>query len=308
MSTAVTEVTATGRSAQTRGFAIVAGTYVIWGAIGALVDWATAPESLLLVLRFGTASVILTLIFARRKTFAEYRLPGVAWRMLLMGIFDSGALICFFIALRELGVAAGMFLFFTGPVFVALLAPRLTRQPTDKIVWPSLALALAGLGAILVPGLSGTAVHFSALGVGFGVAGAVVWAFFMMTMKSLTQDVSSNALVLGECWMDCIFMVPLALWQTIGSGYSLTSHDVISGVVLGVVCTALAYWMFVVGLRHIRVQHASILAYLEPVTAPLYALVLLGERPARWTLAGGALILVAGVLVVWFGKPEEVPA
>jgi drug/metabolite transporter (DMT)-like permease len=272
------------------------------------VDWATAPESLLLVLRFGTASLVLTLVFARPRTLREYRRPGVAWRMLLMGIFDSGALICFFIALRELGVAAGMFLFFTGPVFVALLAPRLAKQPTDKIVWPSLTLALAGLGAILVPGLTGTAVHFSALGVGFGVAGAVVWAFFMMVMKSLTRDVSSDAIVLGECWMDCLFMVPLALWQTIGSGYSLTSHDVISGVVLGVMCTALAYWMFVVGLRHIRVQHASILAYLEPVTAPLYALVLLGERPASWTLAGGALILVAGVLVVWFGKPEEVPA
>lgn len=305
MNTAATDAGVTGRSAQARGFAIIAGCYVIWGAIGALVDWATAPESLLLVLRFGTASLVLTLVFARARTFREYRRPGVARRMLLMGIFDSGALICFFIALRELGVAAGMFLFFTGPVFVALLAPRLAKQPTDKIVWPSLTLALAGLGAILVPGLTGTAVHFSALGVGFGVAGAVIWAFFMMVMKSLTRDVGSEAIVLGECWMDCLFMVPLALWQTIGSGYSLTSHDVISGVVLGVVCTALAYWMFVVGLRHIRVQHASILAYLEPVTAPLYALVLLGERPASWTLGGGALILVAGVLVVWFGKPEE---
>ena len=308
MNTTLAEAASARSAAQVRGYALVAGSYVIFGAIGALVNFATAPESLLLVLRFGTASVILTLFFARRETFAEYRRPGVAWRMLLMGILDTGALICLFVALREIGVAAGMFLFFTGPVCVALLAPRLADQPTDRVVWPSLGLALAGLAAILMPGLTGSATHFSALGVGFGVAGAVIWAFFMMVMKSLTRAVGSKAIVLGECWMDCLFMLPLALWQTLGSGYSLTAHDVISGVILGVVCTALAYWMFVVGLRHIRVQHASILGYLEPVTAPLYALVLLGERPAVWTLGGGALILVAGVLVVSFGRPEGTPA
>ena len=308
MNTTLAETASARSAAQVRGYALVAGSYVIFGAIGALVNFATAPESLLLVLRFGTASVILTLFFARRETFAEYRRPGVAWRMLLMGILDTGALICLFVALREIGVAAGMFLFFTGPVCVALLAPRLADQPTDRVVWPSLGLALAGLAAILMPGLTGSATHFSALGVGFGVAGAVIWAFFMMVMKSLTRTVGSKAIVLGECWMDCLFMLPLALWQTLGSGYSLTAHDVISGVILGVVCTALAYWMFVVGLRHIRVQHASILGYLEPVTAPLYALVLLGERPAVWTLGGGALILVAGVLVVSFGRPEGTPA
>ncbi|HRT53315.1 MAG TPA: hypothetical protein P5291_04500, partial [Flavobacteriales bacterium] len=70
-------------------------------------------------------------------------------------VLDSGALICFFIALREAGVAAGMFLFFTGPVFVAVLAPRVTGQRTDRVVWPSLGLALAGLAAILMPAITG---------------------------------------------------------------------------------------------------------------------------------------------------------
>jgi drug/metabolite transporter (DMT)-like permease len=292
-------------ASQGRGLALVAACYVIWGSIGALVYWATAPESLLLVLRFGIASLVLTALLARRKTFAEYRRPGMAKRILLMGVLDSGALICFFVALREAGVAAGMFLFFTGPVFVAVLAPRLTRQPTDRVVWPALCLAMAGLGAILMPGITGGALHFSLLGAAFGVAGAVIWAFFMMVMKSLTRTTSSGALVLAECWLDCLFMVPLAVWQTVGSGYSLTANDWISGALLGVVNTALVYWLFLVGMRQIRVQHASILGYLEPVTAPLWALLLLGEVPSVWTLAGGALIVVAGVLVVWFGRPEE---
>ncbi len=39
--------------------------------------------------------------------------------------------------------------------------------------------------------------------------------------------------------------------------------------------------MYVEGLSRIRVEHASILGYLEPVSAPLYALLLLGEATTR---------------------------
>ncbi len=54
-----------------------------------------------------------------------------------------------------------------------------------------------------------------------------------------------------------------------------------------------------------RVQHAGVLGYLEPVSAPVYALLLLGQGIAAWTIAGGALICVAGALVVMFGEREE---
>ena len=55
----------------------------------------------------------------------------------------------------------------------------------------------------------------------------------------------------------------------------------------------------------IKVQHSSILGYLEPVSAPLYALVLLGQGISVWTAIGGALIVVAGLLVVLLGEHEE---
>ena len=53
-----------------------------------------------------------------------------------------------------------------------------------------------------------------------------------------------------------------------------------------------------------RVEHVSILGYVEPVAAPVYALVLLGQQPGVWTIAGGALVLAAGLLVVVFGRAE----
>ena len=226
---------------------------------------------MLLGLRFGIAALALSAVYARPRTVAAWRQPGVPGRLLLMGALDAASQLCFFIALRETGVAVGMFLFYSGPMFVALLAPRFSRQTTDRAVWPSLTLALVGLATILAPGLIGEGAHLSPLGVAAGVASAVLWALFMLVMKSLTRHLESGPIVLAECILDTAFLLPLALWQTLGTGHTITAHDLLSGVLLGVVCTAVTYLMFVEGLGRIRVQHASILGYLEPVSAPTVA-------------------------------------
>ena len=63
----------------------------------------------------------------------------------------------------------------------------------------------------------------------------------------------------------------------VGAGYRMTTRDRVAGLILGVVCTALAYLMWTYGIGMIKVQHSSILGYLEPVSAPIYALLLLGR-------------------------------
>ena len=53
-----------------------------------------------------------------------------------------------------------------------------------------------------------------------------------------------------------------------------------------------------------RVEHVTILGYIEPVAGPLYAVFLVGQLPTVWTVIGGALILGAGLLIVVFGRGE----
>ncbi len=56
----------------------------------------------------------------------------------------------------------------------------------------------------------------------------------------------------------------------------------------------LAYMMWTAGMGRIKVQHSSILGYLEPLSGPIYAYVLLGQAIGVWTVLGGALIAGAG--------------
>jgi drug/metabolite transporter (DMT)-like permease len=292
-------------SRAARGYLLVAGSFLIMGLIGVLVDWATAPESALLVLRFATAGLVLGVVFARRRPLAGAAARSVWPRLLLMAAIDALALLLFFVAIRGTSVATGMFLQFLAPVWVALIAPRILHARTEAIVYPALAIALAGLAVILAPSLLGEGVELSTWGVTAGLLSGLGYAAFQLVVKDLTKRVSAVTIVFTEAWLDALILLPLALWQTIGAGYQLTTRDLVAGVVLGVVCTALAYTMWTSGMGLIKVQHSSILGYLEPVVAPLYALLLLGQGISVWTVTGGALIVIAGLLVVLLGEHEE---
>jgi len=292
-------------SRAARGYLLVAGSFLIMGLIGALVEWATAPESALLVLRFATAGIVLGVIFARRRPLAGAADRSVWPRLLLMAAIDSVTLLLFFVAIRDTSVAIGMFLQFLAPVWVALIAPRVFRARTEPIVYPALAVALAGLAVILMPSLLGEGIELSAWGVAAGLLAGVGYAAFQLVVKDLTKRASAVTIVFTEAWLDALILLPLALWQTVGAGYRLSARDLIAGLILGVVCTALAYLMWTYGMSMIKVQHSSILGYLEPVSAPIYALLLLGQGISGWTIAGGALIVVAGLLVVLLGEHEE---
>ena len=286
------------------GYGLVAGCFILVGSSGALVSWASAPSSVLLVLRLVIAAAVMGVVFARRQPFRALLRRDLWPKLLLMGPLDAGSLLAYFFAVRMTGVAVATFFLFTQPVWVALLAPHLLKTATEKVVYLSLAAALAGLSVIIAPSLLGDGATYSAVGVVAGLASGVLYAFFHLLVKSLTQELESTTIVTVECTLDAVVILPLALWQVVAVGTTLTGRDLAAAAILGLVCTAIAYTMWVEGVARIRVQHSSILGFLTPVVAPLFAWVLLGETLTPATAVGGTLIVAAGVLVVVFGGAE----
>ena len=125
-----------------------------------------------------------------------------------------------------------------------------------------------------------------------------------MLSKSLRRSgLEGTGIVFVIAAITAFVLLPWGLAQSTAADF--TAVNIAMAALLGVVTTAFTFSLFIDGLHFIRVQHASILGYIEPVSAPLYALFILGQRPSSWTLAGGALIVAAGVAVVALGKAEE---
>ena len=296
------QAAARSRSAAA-GYAMVAASYLIIGLSGTLVTWATAPAALLLVLRYGVAVVAIFVVLGRPRRLRCLLQRDLWPRLLLMGLFDATALLFYFYAVRETGVAIATVFLFSQPVWLAILAPRFLKSRTEPAVFVAIAIALVGLGIILAPSFSGS-LHVSVLGLLAGLLSGWAYAGFAILVKGLTHRMDSVAMVLSECALDGLFLLPLALWQTLSAGYALTQRDLFVAVVLGLVCTALAYSLWMEGVRWIRMQHSAVLGFLSPVAAPIYAWVLLGQAITVWTAAGGALVLAAGILVVVRGEQD----
>ncbi len=286
------------------GYVIVLFSYLLMAGTAPLVAWANAPEAIILALRMAFAAVALGVVFLRRPMIADWRRPGAAWRLLLMAAMSSVTLLLYFYAVLHTSVAIAIFFLFLMPVWVAAFAPRIFHTPRERIVWPALGLALAGLIVLLVPDLLGEGVKLSLAGILAALFTGFGYATYTVSVKGLTKIVSSATISMAEAAGDTLFVLPLALWQFHSTGFQLDGRTWISAGVMGVICTAVAYTLWIDGTRRVRVEHVTILGYIEPVAGPLYAIFLVGQLPDVWTVIGGALILAAGLLVVVFGRGE----
>ena len=81
----------------------------------------------------------------------------------------------------------------------------------------------------------------------------------------------------------------------------LTPIDIIFALVLGLVPTALAFWLYNVGVKNDKGGNIIILAYFEPIMAVFNTIVVL-QIFSIFTIIGGSLILIANIIVLKYSK------
>jgi len=290
-----------------RGYAEIGVAALILGTSATLVQVSTMPASLLVVLRMALAGIVLGVLFLKTGGIDEVRRSGYFRRMILVGFVVALELILFFTSIRLANVTVGISLEYTAPVFIALLAPWVLRTRRQTIDMVAVAVAVGGMALLVLPGLTLGEGRTSIPGIVCGLLAGLLFAAAMMLIKSMGPDVRGSTFAMFFCLGSVVLLTPLAAWQTVAGHYQLTWTDTWIVVVSGIVYTALCFSLFTDGIRYVRVEHAGILGYIEPVTAPLWAFLVIGEKPPWTTLAGGALIVVAGLLVIVLGKGESEP-
>jgi drug/metabolite transporter (DMT)-like permease len=278
------------------------------GSVGVMVSFATMPTALLVVARMLFAGLFLSPLVLRRARRADLRARGVPLRLFIMALRLACDIILYFVAIRYAGVAAAVFLVYTAPIYVAAAAPRILHEPSDRVTYVALLLAVVGMAAIVAPSLMGGGFDdLGAVGVLAGVGSGLSYGALLLMVKSTQVRVAAPSIVWVQSLVSVVVLLPLAVYQTVVSDYALTAMDLLLSALLGLITMAIGFTLYVHGMKYIKVQHGAIMGYLEPVSAPLYALLLLGQVPSGSTVLGGALIVAAGILLVVKGHEARVP-
>jgi drug/metabolite transporter (DMT)-like permease len=230
----------------------------------------------------------------------ELRLGARRGLVIAVGLILAAHWLAFIEAYKRLSVATTILIVYVGPVLIAAGAPKVLREHLERRTLYALALSIGGIALIAVPSSSG----IDALGFIAAAAAAVLFAALVLTLKKVTPHYPPQTIVVWQLGIAAVAVSPFLI--------SASGHEIVRAapglLTLGLVHTGLVGILYVGAVAVVQAQHVSILVYLEPVTAVLWAWALLGETPTLATLGGGALIIVAGLMIVVPGLRAATPA
>jgi drug/metabolite transporter (DMT)-like permease len=263
---------------------------VLFGLAGLFGKWIDLSPFLIVLGRVFFASLALGLLIAATGQSLRPLLRRRGRLLVLLGAVLAGHWAAFFQSIQVSSVAVGLLSCYTFPAFTVLLEPLFCREKLDKKNLLLAALCLAGV-FLIVPRFDPADTVYQ--GVLWGLLAGLTFAGLTVFNRRLAQDYPSLGIAFLEDLFAALFLLPCLLVIPL----RLSSRDWALLVVLGLACTAVSHTLFIQGMRHVRAQTASIISSLEPVYGIVLALLFLREVPSLRTLAGGAVILTAVLLV-----------
>jgi len=211
----------------------------------------------------------------------------------LIGLAMAAYQVCLFSAIPRLGVTVAVIVTIcSAPVMVGVLAALFLGERLTAPVGLALALALAGAA-----GLSGLTTPNAAarpgdpLGVALALGAGLSYALVTLCGRALAGRYHALQTVGLGFTASAVLLLPYALANGLVTAFPPAGWGLL--VYLGVIPTALAYWLYVEGLKHTPATTSSIIALLEPLTASALAALFFGERLDLAGWSGAALLLTA---------------
>jgi drug/metabolite transporter (DMT)-like permease len=228
-----------------------------------------------------SVTILLILVFQKRSRFLdEFR--GLGWNDCLLAVFLGTGFVAYVFALLYNTVANALFIFSCAPFLAGFLGWILLGERVATRTWFAIGISMAGLAVMVVSELAVS--HY--LGTLLALWIPIAYAASIIAVRRSKRDNMLVALCLAG-------LVAGGLSAIFVTDFALTSRDLIISLYLGVFQVGVGFTLVVLGSRYVPAAQVGLLALVEPVLAPIWAWMGVGEVPSLATIVGGTIIFLA---------------
>ena len=226
-------------------------------------------------------TILIILVFQKgSRVFDEFR--GLEWNDYLLALFLGSGFVAYVFALLYNTVANALFIFSCAPFVAGFLGWILLGERVATRTWFAIGGAMAGLTVMVGSELAVSRY----LGTLIALWIPIAYAASIIVIRSSKRENMLAALCLAG-------LVSGGLSAIFVTDYALTLQDLILSLYLGIFQVGVGFTLVVLGTRYIPAAQVGLLAMVEPVLAPIWVWMGVGEVPGLATIVGGAIIFSA---------------
>jgi drug/metabolite transporter (DMT)-like permease len=252
----------------------------------------------LLVLRFGIGALFLLvlLLMHRYRLFISIKYIPHILILGILGVFVHQVLQA--TALLTINASSAGWLISFSPIFTVILSVLFLHERMS--IAKAIGMILAITGVFLVT-TTRTGQSFQ-LTINFGfllmLLSTLNWAVYSVLLKKLSIPYPPLLVTFYMCLLGLILTTPFILRNRGWESLSLLTHQEWAHLLfLGIFVSGVGYWYWAKALEVLEASKVSMFLYLEPITTLIAAVLLLHEKIAFISAAGGIIIII-GVVVV----------
>jgi|Deesub1362A_J573_1020465.scaffolds.fasta_scaffold00075_123 drug/metabolite transporter (DMT)-like permease len=262
---------------QYKGEIAVISSAILMGSLPIFVrNIALNPASLAFFRLFVATLILATAMVLMREwpVLVEVR------KVLLLGTANAVTIVSYIAAIQNLQAAMAAILLYMAPVYVLIYS--MFRGEVSKSSLMALPLCMLGLYLALSP--------YGEVNKGliFGIVSGLAYSVFFILIKELRKFYPSLQLTFLNVAIASILLSP-SLFVLSGN------FNLVWVAALGIIPTAIPFFLLNYGMKFTRLDRAPILALIEPVAAGFFGFIILNEVLTFKQLIGAAFVL-AGII------------
>jgi len=278
-----------------KGWLLFTAMSVIWGIPYLFIKIAVREldPSVVVFARVGIAAAVLLPMAARRGLLRKLR-GGVLAIIALAFVQIVGPFLMISYGEQHIASSLTSLLIAADPLLVALLALRF--DPGERVSGLRLVGLLIGMGGVIVLlGFDVGGDEQRLLGAALVLLAAVGYAASALLIKRpAIAALPRLGVVAVECATATVVLFPLAVTRL--PGRIPNPEVIVSLLVLGLICTALAYLIFFALVAEVGASRGSVITYINPVVSVFLGVTLLGEQLNAAIVVGFLLIILGSWL------------